>query len=72
MPPYRKSRGLIVLDSFNFDSIESFSQQYDFENIEPFTMIAVDFKNENQLAEIRWDGRKVFYKKLSSDNYNIW
>ncbi|MEO8149392.1 MAG: NRDE family protein [Bacteroidia bacterium] len=72
MPPYRKSRGLIVLDSFGFDSMEDFSKQYDFENIEPFTMIVVDFNDEQQLAEIRWDGRKIFFKELSSDNYHIW
>ena len=45
--PYRKSRGLIVLDSFLFNSIDSFSKDYDLQNIEPFTMISVGFENES-------------------------
>ena len=36
---YRKSRGLVVLESFEFDDIEKFNQNYDFSDIEPFTLL---------------------------------
>ncbi len=70
--PYRKSRGLIVLDSFLFNSIDSFSKDYDLQNIEPFTMISVGFENEIIVEETRWDGVKTYYKKLASTDYHIW
>ena len=37
--PYRKSRGLVVLESFDFDTPKRFYENYDFEGIEPFTLL---------------------------------
>lgn len=41
-PPYRRSRGLVLLDSFEWASIPMFVERYNFENIEPFTMVIFD------------------------------
>src|SRR6476619_3650958 len=38
LPPYRKSRGLVVLDYFDTGEPEKFAAEYDLSNIEPFTM----------------------------------
>lgn len=38
-PSYRQSRGLVVLDSFNYDGAEDFHRSYNFEGIEPFTLL---------------------------------
>jgi Transport and Golgi organisation 2 len=51
--PYRKSRGLVVLESFYFADILDFYHYYDFENIEPFTFLS--FQNQ-QVFQFRWDG----------------
>ncbi len=72
VPPYRKSRGLIVLESFEFNAVEDFSSHYDLQNIEPFTMISVGFENEIKVEEFRWDGNKTFYKKMQATDYHIW
>ncbi len=53
-PPYRRSRGLMVLDYFDFPDNRSFLAQYRFEGMEPFTLIMIE---PNLLMEIRWDGR---------------
>ena len=72
MPPYRKSRGLIVLESFDFNTVEDFSLHFNLQNIEPFTMICAGFENEITVEEIRWDGNRTFYKKMPVTDYHIW
>ena len=68
-PPYRRSRGLMLLDSFEFASIYTFSTVYDFEEIEPFTCIVAEGK---QLFEMRWNGTELFFKELDFYKTNIW
>ncbi len=68
-PPYRKSRGLILLDIIEADSPHSFFEHLNLDNIEPFTVILFQLGN---LYELRWDGNTKHDKLLSrSENY-IW
>ena len=67
--PYRKSRGLIVLDFFTFDSILKFSENYDFENIEPFTLIITDGLF---LKEFKWDGERTYLLNHDVKKPAIW
>ena len=60
-PPYRKSRGLVVLDFFKTESALSFNQDYDLEDIEPFTLLIAEY---NELFELRWDGSKKYFRAL--------
>ncbi len=66
--PYRISRGIMVLDFFKYKNAISFFGLYNFDNIEPFTMIIVD---EGQPYEFRWDGQKHI-KKLDVRKPYIW
>ncbi len=68
-PPYRKSRGLIVLDVFKENSFEKWCTETDLLEIEPFTLILFD---KNSLLEFRWDGDKKHLKKLSTEKPHIW
>jgi hypothetical protein len=61
--PYRKSRGLVVLESFDFADILDFYEYYDFENIEPFTLLT--FQNQ-QVFEFRWDGKDGHVKEMDT------
>jgi transport and Golgi organization protein 2 len=61
-PPYRKSRGLVVLDFFKTESALNFHQQYDLQGIEPFTLVIIEGK---ELFEFRWDGQSKFFKPLN-------
>ncbi len=68
-PPYRRSRGLMVLDYFEYKSAFDFYEKYDFEGMEPFTFILV---GNNELHELKWDEKKAHLKKLDANGFYIW
>ncbi len=68
-PPYRRSRGLMVLDFFDFPAVEHFLADYSFDGIEPFTMVIVE---GDELCELRWDERKTYFRSLPADDCHIW
>ncbi|MBK5213015.1 MAG: NRDE family protein [Flavobacteriaceae bacterium] len=55
-PFYRKSRGLVVKDLLKSDDLKTEIEKYDFNEIEPFTAIIVEWKTEVQLFQLVWDG----------------
>lgn len=67
--PYRKSRGLIVLDLIGSVSPRDFWEELDLENIEPFTLVL--FQNQ-QLFQLRWNGDNKESTELNSDEKHIW
>lgn len=67
--PYRKSRGLLLLEMVAEESVHEFFEQYDLTRIEPFTIIL--FSND-QLFEFRWDSSRKFSKQLTLDKNHIW
>lgn len=68
-PPYKKSRGLVVLDYFKENDLEQFVNDYEFSGIEPFTLIIVQ---ENALHELRWDEAKLHTKALNPAEFHSW
>ncbi len=68
-PPYRKSRGLILLDFFEADTPLVFFKEMDLHNIEPFTIILYQTKT---LHELRWDGNCKYEKPLNPSGNYIW
>lgn len=68
-PPYRRSRGLMVLDYFSFYDADSFVRNYVFEGMEPFTFIMV---GNGELHELRWDEKEIHFKKLDEHGKHIW
>jgi hypothetical protein len=71
-PPYRKSRGWLVLDFFSCEDTEDFVRNYDFRGIEPFTLIAIEQSPFLQLAELKWDGVQLYHKKLEAGAAHSW
>lgn len=67
--PYRKSRGLVVLESFEYRTMQEFDAQYNFDEIEPFTLVWID---EQGLFEFRWDGREKYLKAMDRHAPHIW
>jgi hypothetical protein len=67
--PYRKSRGLVLLESFDYSDIEDFWDSYDFTNIEPFTMISGE---NNHFNEFRWDGVERHLRSINNRKWGIW
>lgn len=66
---YRKSRGLVVLESFDFKTPYSFYTDYDFEDLETFTLI---IKNQKGLFKIVHDEYSTVYSELNVDETHIW
>lgn len=71
-PPYRKSRGLVLLDLFEYESLEAFYSSYNFDNIEPFTIVDFDLSNPDSLFELRWDGNQKHFTTLDGRKAQIW
>ncbi len=67
--PYRKSRGLMLLESFECAEMLDFWVIYDLTNIEPFTMIT---GQDNTFLELRWDGIERHILHLDKDKPKIW
>ena len=68
-PPYRMSRGLMVLQFFKYSNANHFFDEFDFKEIEPFTMIIFDNGN---LYEFRWDEKQRHIKQLNPEEKHIW
>ena len=68
-PPYRKSRGLILLEIVEADNPYSFFKQMNLHKIEPFTIILYQY---GSLQELRWDGNLKYEKELNSTKNYIW
>lgn len=68
-PPYRKSRGLILLDLASATDFEEAWYQIDLHQIEPFTVIVFQ---KNKLLENRWNGREKTCVNLDPFSPTIW
>lgn len=68
-PPYRKSRGLILLDLLDSTLPYRRFHEIPLENIEPFTAI---IWQDRQLFECRWDGATKYDKPLDTTRAHIW
>ncbi|MFV8270630.1 NRDE family protein [Flavobacterium sp. GT2N3] len=67
--PYRKSRGLIVLDVISSISPKDFWTEIDLQNIEPFTLVL--FQNK-ALFQLRWNGKEKDTKSLDIHQNHVW
>ena len=68
---YRRSRGQIVLDVFRMNSPETFLDVIDLENIEPFTLILYNSK-EDKLLLLVWDEIEKHIKELDANTPHFW
>ena len=68
-PPYKRSRGIMVLDFFTYANADDFFEDYDFLGMEPFTIIIYD---RSELFEFRWDGKRKYHNPLDPYSTHIW
>ena len=71
-PPYRKSRGVVLLDFFDYSDASTFCKSYNFENIEPFTLVIIHSENAIKLSELRWDGIQIYFEEKDANKTHIW
>lgn len=71
---YDRSRGLILLESFNYETTSEFCDKVQLNNVEPFTLLTLDYQSGslNEFYELIWDGKSKFLNKLSNSDSQIW
>ncbi|TNE80143.1 MAG: hypothetical protein EP332_08680 [Bacteroidetes bacterium] len=68
---YRRSRGLMLLDAFGFSDAHHFAKEYNFEGIEPFTLVWLAHE-PRVLIELRWDEQMLHFRELDPTAPEIW
>ncbi|MBK9336542.1 MAG: NRDE family protein [Lewinellaceae bacterium] len=68
-PPYRRSRGLLLLDFFQWPQPDRFFEEYDLTDIEPFTLLIF---LPGHVTELRWDGARRHRSDLSAEQPHFW
>lgn len=53
-PPYKMSRGLLILEVLKYPSIQTFINEIDLKGIEPFTLLIIDRKSKEKIILV-WD-----------------
>ena len=68
---YRMSRGVVVKKILSVDNPVAYIQEFDFYDIEPFTIVLVDWNSDLKGYELVWDGKKKHVQQLSQEP-KIW
>lgn len=68
-PPYRRSRGLIVLDLLSQESAIEAWHAIDLDRVEPFTIVLYE---ANLLYQLEWDGGSKIDNALNPSDAHIW
>lgn len=71
-PPYRMSRGLVLLEAIECIKPDEFFKNYDFTDIEPFTMVVFFHDPELKILEFKWDGQQKHLKEFDPAKPHIW
>ena len=68
---YRLSRGVVVKDLLVCEDLIKTIANYNFDDIEPFTLIIVDWNLSLEFYELIWDGNEKHFSKLKKEP-QIW
>lgn len=68
---YRMSRGIIVKTILTANDVETYIADVDLTNIEPFTIVLVDWGASLQTFELVWDGKQKHFSELDQEP-KIW
>jgi len=63
-PTYRMSRGVVAKDFMIANNITETIETYNLENIEPFTIVIVDWNLNLKFYELVWDGESKHFSEL--------
>ncbi|GAA5025622.1 hypothetical protein GCM10011506_10410 [Marivirga lumbricoides] len=71
-PEYKISRGIILLEAIECIKPDEFFKNYNFEGVEPFTIVVFFHDPELTLLEFRWDGINKHLKEFDASKPHIW
>lgn len=61
---YRMSRGVVVKNILSVDDPVAYIKSFNFHEIEPFTIVLVDWNTSLSTYELVWDGKEKHFQKL--------
>ncbi len=61
---YRMSRGVVVNDFLASDDVIASIDNYDLDDVEPFTLVIVDWNTHLKFFELVWDGTQKHFTEL--------
>ncbi len=68
---YRQSRGVVVKDLLEANDLEKAILDYNYKGVEPFTIVAANWKSDLLFFELVWDGEQKHFRKLEKETH-IW
>ncbi|WP_260158767.1 NRDE family protein [Flammeovirga yaeyamensis] len=71
-PPYKHSRGKVVIDALLSENIDDYLLDYDFTNVEPFTLVIIENKINRKIHQFIWDGKIGTKNQLDPEQPHIW
>lgn len=71
-PPYRMSRGLMLMEAIECIRPEEFIKNFDFQGIEPFTLLMIYKEGVRKFIEFRWDGANKYITMKDTYKPYIW
>lgn len=66
---YTMSRGIMALAYFDYATIDEFINEFNFEGMEPFTLILF---NKGDFKELKWDEVELHVRSLSVQDVHLW
>lgn len=69
---YSKSRGQILIDCFEYPSFQEAIKSLDLLNVEPFTLLLLDYNKEFNFYQLVWDGEKKHVESIPYNLPRIW
>lgn len=66
---YTMSRGIMALAYFDYATIDEFIHAFNFEGMEPFTLILY---NKGDFKELKWDEVNLYVRSLSVKDIYLW
>tara|TARA_R110002073_G_scaffold108336_5_gene243435 strand:- start:1645 stop:2346 length:702 start_codon:yes stop_codon:yes gene_type:complete len=61
---YKMSRGVVVKNILSVNDPVEYIENFNFDNIEPFTIVLVDWNNQLKTYELVWDGTEKHFQEL--------
>lgn len=71
-PPYRLSRGQIMLQLLKTSCPDTFLATVDLNKIEPFTIILFDHRNHLQISQCAWNGDQKYISEIDASTPYVW
>jgi uncharacterized protein with NRDE domain len=72
LPEYAKSRGKVLKERFEYDTNSDFIEHVNLINVEPFTLLLIDYNEDIDFKALIWDGQQKHINIIDGTKNHIW